>query len=153
MVTSRDRISPECNALKQSLVLRELPLNPQNLDGWATIAANLAPYLGNYVRIKFNLFHADAPGNAAAFPTPGWYIDDVTIGERYFSDGIMIIQDIISPQMFMMKNHPDGYGLLFLDAFEPADSELTYTIRNATTGQIAVDYAKATSLEGLTGLI
>ena len=40
--------------------------------------------------------------------------------------------------------------MLFLDAFEPGESELTYTIRNATTGQIAVD-SKGNALEGLTG--
>ena len=35
--------------------------SPQNPDGWATIAANLAPYQGNYVKINFILFHTDAP--------------------------------------------------------------------------------------------
>ena len=104
VTTSRDRISPECTPISNNQFgLAGTSINSQNPDGWATVAANLAPYLGNYVRIKFNLFHADAPGNAAAFPTPGWYIDDVTIGERYFSDGTMIIQDIISPQM-LIKN-------------------------------------------------
>ena len=123
--------------------------NPQNLDGWATVAANLAPYLGNYMKINFILFHADAPGNLAQQDTPGWYIDDVTIGETYVSDGTMVIENLQSPQNYEEKS-PNGYGLLFLDAFEPADSELRYTIRDAVTGQIADD-GNGNQFQDLTG--
>ena len=84
---SANRISPECGALENNFFgLAGTSTNPPNLDGWATVAANLAPYLGNYVKINFILFHADAPGNLAQQDTPGWYIDDVTIGETYVSE-------------------------------------------------------------------
>ena len=91
--------------------------NPQNQDGWATIAANLGPYLGNYVKINFVLFHADAPGGNVATQTerPGWFIDDVTIGEKYVQDGIMIIKTC-NRHKIMMKNHPSGYGLMYVDS-------------------------------------
>ena len=61
---------PECSPLEDNAFgLAGTSINPQNQDGWATIAANLAPYLSNYVKINFVLFHTDAPGNTAQFPT------------------------------------------------------------------------------------
>ena len=147
---SANRISPECGALENNFFgLAGTSTNPQNLDGWATVAANLAPYLGNYVKINFILFHADAPGNLAQQDTPGWYIDDVTIGETYVSDGTMVIENLQAPQNYEEKS-PNGYGLLFLDAFEPANSELRYTIRDAVTGQIATD-GNGNQFQDLTG--
>ena len=50
----------------------------------------------------------------------------------------MVIENLQSEQNYDDKS-PNGYGLLFLDYFEPADSELTFTIRDAITGQIATD--------------
>ena len=110
---------------------------------------NLGPYLGNYVRINFVLFHADAGGNVATFPTPGWFIDDVTIGEKICSRWKYDYQQHQSPQDYDEKS-PNGYGLLFLDSFEPADSKLSYTIRDTYTNQIVLD-KYGNSLEGLDG--
>ena len=101
------------------------------------------------MKINFILFHADAPGNLAQQDTPGWYIDDVTIGETYVSDGTMVIENLQAPQNYEEKS-PNGYGLLFLDAFEPANSELRYTIRDAVTGQIADD-GNGNQFQDLTG--
>lgn len=148
--SNRDRISPQCSALENNVFgLAGTSINPQNQDGWATIAANLAPYLGNYVKINFVMFHADAPGNTAQFPTPGWFIDDVTVGEKYAADGTMVLENLIAPQTYDQKS-PNGYGLLFLDTFEPADSSLTYTIRDAVTGQVAQN-PDGDLFDGLTG--
>ena len=136
---SRDRISPECGALENNFFgFAGTSVSPFNLDGWASVAANLAPYLGSYVKISFVLFHADAPGNVAQFDTPGWYIDDVTIGEKFVQEGTMIIENLQAPQDYDEKT-PNGYGLLFVDTFEPADSSLSYTIRDAVTGVVAED--------------
>ena len=50
----------------------------------------------------------------------------------------MILEDLQFPQDYTEKS-PNGYGLLFIDAFEPADSSLTFTVRDAYTGQVAID--------------
>ena len=50
----------------------------------------------------------------------------------------MVIENLQSTTNYDEKS-PNGYGLLFLDTFEPADSKLTYTIRDAITGQITTD--------------
>ena len=50
----------------------------------------------------------------------------------------MVIENLQSEQNYDDKS-PNGYGLLFLDYFEPADSQLTFTIRDAITGQVAND--------------
>ena len=150
--SNRDRISPECSPLDDNAFgLAGTSINPQNQDGWATIASNLAPYLSNYVKINFVLFHTDAPGNTAQFPTPGWYIDDVTIGEKYVTDGTMVIENLQFPQTYNDKS-PNGYGLLFLDTFEPADSSLSYTFRDAISGQVATDQ-DGNPFQGLTGQV
>ncbi|MEC7255168.1 MAG: hypothetical protein VXV76_01005 [Candidatus Thermoplasmatota archaeon] len=148
---SRDRISPECYGLEDNFFgLAGTSTNPQNQDGWATIAANLGPYLGNYIKLNFVLWHADAGGSVATqIPTPGWFIDDVTIGEKYAVDGSMIINNIQPPQDYDEKS-PNGYGLLFTDSFEPGDSKLSYTIRDTYTNQIVLD-KYGNSLENLNG--
>ena len=149
---SRDRISPECNALENNFFgLAGTSITPQNPGGWANVASNLAQYLGNYVKISFVLSHADAPGSVSQSPTPGWYIDDVTIGETYTADGTMVIENLQFSQSYQEKT-PEGYGLLFIDAFEPADSSLSLTIRDAVTGQIALD-DNGNSFDGLRGSV
>ena len=136
---NRDRISPECAPLENNFFgLAGTSINPQNQDGWATVASNLAQYQGNYIRLSFVLLHTDAPGNVAQSEYPGWFIDDVRIGEKYAADGTMVIENLQSEQNYDDKS-PNGYGLLFLDYFEPADSQLTFTIRDAITGQVAND--------------
>ena len=45
------------------------------------------------------------PGNTGSIKiTPGWYIDDVRIGETYVSDGTMVIE-IYNHLKIMMKSH------------------------------------------------
>ena len=137
---NRDRISPECNALENNFFgLAGTSTNPQN-SRWlvnnccqsCTISRQL-----HQNQVSF-YFHADAPGNIVQSDKSGWYIDDVTIGEKYAPDGTMVIENLQSTTNYDEKS-PNGYGLLFLDTFEPADSRLTYTIRNAITGLITTD--------------
>ena len=66
-----------------------------------------------------------------------------------FLNGTMVIENLQAPQNYEEKS-PNGYGLLFLDAFEPANSELRYTIRDAVTGQIADD-GNGNQFQDLTG--
>ena len=110
-------------------------IGPTNPSGWATIASNLAPYLGKHVKINFVLYHSDQGGNLFSQPTPGWFIDDISIGERYSQDGLMVINNIQPPTSYEDKS-PNGFGLIYTDTFEPADSKLTYTFRNSINGVI-----------------
>ena len=106
--------------------------------GWATIAANLAQFRGNFVRVNFVLVHSDVPGNLANVPTPGWYIDDIRIGELYTQAGTMVVKNLQPSSRYQDKS-PDGYGLLYTDTFVPGSSSLTYTFRDSQTGTIVAD--------------
>ncbi len=109
-----------------------------NTDGWSSVVANLNLYLGNYVRVSFVLISTDVSGTVANLPYSGWYIDDVSFGEPYAQSGKMVVKNL-EPNVPYEDKSPDGYGLLYTDTFQPADSSLRYTFRNSQTGAIVVD--------------
>ena len=77
--------------------------------------------VGTYVRVNFVL-QSDVPGNYAMSDKPGWYIDDVSIGEKYAQDGTMVIKNIQPRTRYMKKSQPNGYGIIVTDSFEPGIS-------------------------------
>ena len=134
-----NRISQNCYGIESNYyAFAGTSVSGTNPGGWATVAANLALYLGNYVRINFILTHSDTPGNTANLPYSGWYIDDVSIGEPYSSSGEMVVKNL-QPNSRYSEKSPDGYGILYTDTFEPGDSSLTYSFRNSQTGAIVTD--------------
>ena len=145
-----NRISAYCNNLQSGTFgFAGTSISPTNLDGWANIAMNLAPYLGKYARINFVLYHPAISGDIAPQPTPGWYIDDISIGETYEQNGVMVINNVQPPTTYDQSS-PNGYGILFLDSFEPADSSLSYTFRNALSG-VVISGTDGVVMEDLTG--
>ena len=127
-------ISPYCSQVDfNQFALAGTSTGPTNPTGWASIASNLAPYLGKHVRINFVLYHSDEAGSVYTTAAPGWFIDDVSIGERYSQDGLMVINNVQPPSNYEQKS-PNGYGIMYTDTFEPAESSLSYTFRNALTG-------------------
>ena len=148
--SASNRISSECFGLEQNFfAFAGTSTSPTNLDGWASITSNLAPYLGNYVKIKFMLWNSDAPGNDAQLGSAGWYIDDFSIGEQYDSSGIMIINNI-ETQLNYTEASPNGLGMMYLDMFEPGDSQLKFAIKDSLTGN-TVQTTTGVLLEDLTG--
>ncbi|HII58234.1 MAG TPA: hypothetical protein HA328_04735 [Candidatus Poseidoniaceae archaeon] len=107
-------------------------VSPSNQDGWATVAAQLAQYLGLYAQVRFVLEHTDTPGNQASTNRHGWYVDDFRIGEGYVNSGRIILNNIQPPQTYDDKQ-PNGYGLLSLDSFVPGDSSLTISVIDPVT--------------------
>ena len=133
-----NRISPYCYGIESNyFAFAGTSIMPSNPLGWASVASNLAPYLGKYVKISFILLHTSSSGDLVPNPTPGWYIDDISIGERYEQNGVMIINNV-QPSISYDEKSPTGYGVLFSDSFEPADSSLRYTFRNAQSGVLVI---------------
>lgn len=119
-----------------------------NQNGWAQLAANLAPYLGTYVKIKFVLESTDTEQPIAWGDKSGWFIDDFQIGESYTSEGEMTVNNVQAPTDFSDKQ-PNGFGLLFIDSFEPGDSSIVVDIKDASTSQyISVDGIQLRDLQG-----
>ena len=123
-------------------------ISSSNQDGWAQLAANLAPHLGKYVKIKFVLESTDTEQPIAWGDKSGWYVDDFQIGESYASEGEMTVTNVQAPVDFDDKQ-PNGFGLLFIDSFEPGDSSITIDIKDTMTSQyISVDGDQLRDLEG-----
>ncbi|MDP6333353.1 MAG: hypothetical protein QF479_01815 [Candidatus Poseidoniaceae archaeon] len=119
-----------------------------NQDGWAHLAANLAPYLGTHVKIKFVLESTDTEQTIAWGDKSGWFIDDFQIGESYASEGEMTVTNVQAPTDFSDKQ-PNGFGLLFVDSFEPGDSKILVDVKDAASSQyITVDGAQLRDLNG-----
>ena len=119
-----------------------------NQNGWAQLAANLAPYLGTHVKIKFVLESTDTEQPISWGDKSGWFIDDFQIGESYASEGEMTVTNVQAPTEFSDKQ-PNGFGLLFVDSFEPGDSTISIDIKDATSSQyITVDGAQLKDLQG-----
>jgi len=147
---ANNKISSACVELEDNVYgLAGTSTSFTNLEGWASVAANLAPYLGSYVKINFVLYRASEQGNVQSSNTAGWYIDDLQIGEGFVQQSSMVIKNIQHPQLYEEKS-PNGYGLLFLDTFEPADSRLLITIEDSITG-ITVTSKDGKLLENLRG--
>ena len=145
-------VTPSCVGVGvNQYALAGTSITPQNPQGWSTVASNLAPYLGYYVKLNFVLYHAGETGNVAPGPSPGWFIDDVTVGERYNQEGIMVINNIQPPNSYDQKS-VNGYGVFFADAFEPAESSLEYTFRNSING-VVITGTDGTLMQDLTGPI
>ena len=65
---------------------------------------------------------------------PGWYIDDIRIGEKYTQDeldGKTILQPESS---YMKRKAPNGYGILVHRYFCSWRFIVLWTFRDSTTG-------------------
>ena len=142
-------ISSDCLGIpSNNYGLAGTSVSSTNQDGWAQLAANLAPYLGQYVKIKFVLESTDTEQPISWGDKSGWFIDDFQIGESYASEGEMTVTNVQAPSDFSDKQ-PNGFGLLFIDSSEPGDSNIKVDIRDAASSQfISVDGAQLRDLEG-----
>ena len=96
-----NRISPDCYGIEPNqFAFAATSVGTSNPSGWTSVASNLAPYLGSFAKIRFTLIHSDTSGSIAPLESPGWYIDDFSIGERYPTDGIMVIENIPAPSNY-----------------------------------------------------
>ena len=104
--------------------------------------------MGNYVKIKFVLESTDTEQPIAWGDKSGWYIDDFQIGESYASEGEMTVTNVQVPSDFSDKQ-ANGFGLLFIDSYEPGDSSIIVDIKDAASSQyISVDGTQLRDLEG-----
>ena len=142
-------ISSECLGVpSNNYGLAGTSVSASNQDGWAQLAANLAPYLGTYVKIQFVLENTDTQETTSWGDKSGWYVDDFQIGESYASEGEMTVTNVQAPVDFSDKQ-PNGFGLLSIDSFEPGDSKILIDVKDASSSQyITVDGIQMRDLEG-----
>ena len=146
---SANQISYDCNGVPSNTYgLAGTSVSTTNQNGWAEIAANLAPYSNSYVQIRFVLEHPDTSAPTANVDKSGWYIDDLRLGDEYVQSGELTINNVQPPVSYDEKQ-PNGYGVLFLDSFVPGESTLTVDVLDAVSGQVIT--ADGAPLSGLVG--
>ena len=110
----------------------------RNPTGWATMAINLQDHLNKYVQLKFVMKHNNRPNNPENKTMPGWFIDDLRIGNPLPQSGWMKIKGF-TPKQSPNPGFPDGYGVLNLEQVTSPTNSLAVTVLKAGTNEIVVD--------------
>jgi hypothetical protein len=122
----------------------------QNPTGWATIAVDLNDFIGDYVQIRFVMEH----NGVQEAETPlddnmsGWHIDNFRLGDVLPQNASMTVRGI-SPSVFGGENHPNGYGLLSIEASTSLTAQLSVDVLDANNR--IIDDTSGVPMVGLTG--
>ena len=127
-----------------------------NQDGWSNVKIDLSDYGGNYIELRFVLEYNDVtPGGGYniynATSMPGWYIDNFRFGSTLPQSGWMGVRSIL-PNVGGGENHPNGYGLLTVEAETTTTAVLSIDVLDSLTGQIVID-KNGNTMSGLVGPI
>ena len=95
----------------------------QNPSGWTTLAVDLTDYIDEYVQIRFVLHHTGNSAMNLDDNMSGWYIDNFRLGDLLPQQASMTVRGM-TPSTLGGENHPNGYGLLSLEA----ETSLTATL-------------------------
>ena len=125
--------------------------NPNNPNGWTNLAVDLDPYLGKYVQLRFVMEYNNVQGQYTNDSTPGWVIDNFRLGDKLPPTGWMKVRNML-PSVAGGETHPNGYGVLNLEAEIPTEDSLTVDVLSTQTGQIVKDI-HGNEMTGLTGKI
>lgn len=87
----------------------------QNPSGWATVAVDLTDYIDEYVQIRFVMHHTASTAMNIDDNMSGWYIDNFRLGDLLPQQATMTVRGM-TPSTLGGENHPNGYGLLALEA-------------------------------------
>ena len=117
-------------------------------NGWGTLAVDLSDYIDQYVQIRFVMEHNPYAGNTLDWNLSGWYIDDLRLGDKLAQEETMTVRGI-TPSVLGGANHPNGYGLLTLEAEMARKGSLTVDVLDLN-GQLVVgrDGSLMENLEG-----
>ena len=87
----------------------------QKPSGWATVAVDLTDYIDEYVQIRFVMHHTASTAMNIDDNMSGWYIDNFRLGDLLPQQATMTVRGM-TPSTLGGENHPNGYGLLALEA-------------------------------------
>ena len=118
---ANNKIDGRCNGVQNGeYALGGTSISAFNPSGWANIKLDLSNYGGNYIQLRFVLEYNDvAAGSGYSIynttSMPGWYIDNFRFGSTLPQSGWMGVRGIL-PNVQGGENHPNGYGLLSIEA-------------------------------------
>ena len=150
--TTQNQLDYRCDGLNQNdQGFGGTSASPNNPSGWANVAINLENYLGKYVQLRFVMEHNDVQGQYTNASTPGWVIDNFRLGDKLPANGWMTVRGML-PSVGGGENHPNGYGVLNLEAELPTSNSLSVDVLSTQTGQVVNDI-HGNQLNGLSGKI
>ena len=120
----------------------------QNPSGWNTLAINLNDYVGDYVQLRFVMVHSAAPQMNLDDNMSGWYIDNFRLGDLLPQSATMTVRNLL-PSSLGGQNHPNGYGLLSLEAETSLSATLTVDVLDSNNNLI--DDKDGQPMSGLSG--
>ena len=126
-----------------------------NQDGWGNMKLDLSSYGGSYIQLRFVLEHNNIPLSSGYSldnnTMPGWYIDNFRFGSVLPQSGWMGVRNLL-PNVGGGDNHPNGYGLLTIEAETTSTAVLSVDVIDPVTGFIVVD-ENNNSMSGLIGSV
>ena len=154
---ANNKIDGRCNGVSfNDYALGGTSISAFNPTGWANIKIDLSDYAGNYVELRFVLEYNDvaAQSGYSIYNTtsmPGWYIDNFRFGSTLPQSGWMGVRNML-PNVQGGENHPNGYGILTIEAETTSTAVLSVDILDSLTGQVVMD-DDGNSMSGLVGQI
>lgn len=107
----------------------------QNPSGWTTIAVDLTDYIDQYVQIRFVMHHVATPDMNVDDNMSGWYIDNFRLGDLLPQSASMTVRGM-TPSVLGGENHPNGYGILALEAETTSSATITVDVLDTNGAQI-----------------
>jgi len=148
------RITTDCSGLlngsSPNWGLAGSSTTAQNPTGWATIAVDLTDFIDEYIQIRFVMHHTARGLGNIDDNMSGWYIDNFRIGDLLPQSASMTVRGM-TPSILGGDNHPNGYGILTLEAETTTSATLTVDVLDTNGNQI---YGKdGSAMAGLEGHI
>ena len=154
---ANNKIDGRCNGVQNGeYALGGTSISAFNPSGWANIKLDLSNYGGNYIELRFVLEYNDVAAGSGytiynTTSMPGWYIDNFRFGSTLPQSGWMGVRGIL-PNVQGGENHPNGYGLLSIEAETTSTAVLSVDILDSLTGQVVMD-DDGNSMAGMVGTI
>ena len=147
-----NRIHSACVSSSQDRALAGTSVHPtNNPTGWANLVVDLNEYTDSYVQIRFVMRHIGYENvnyPSVSSNESGWYIDNFRLGDLMPQNESMIVRNML-PSSLGGDNHPNGYGLLTIEAETSSTAVLSVDVLD-TTNQI-IDDRHGEPMAGLTG--
>ena len=152
--TTNGKISGACDGLRNGSQwewgLAGSSTSAQNPSGWLNLAIDLTEYIDEYVQIRFVLHHTANPAMNIDDNMSGWYVDNFRIGDLLPQTASMTVRGM-TPSTLGGENHPNGYGILTLEAETSLSATLTVDVLDTNNNPITGK--DGSSMSGLSGEI
>ncbi|MGB2037408.1 MAG: hypothetical protein ACPHX8_02995 [Candidatus Poseidoniaceae archaeon] len=153
---ANQKINGACNGVQyDEYALGGTSISGFNADGWGNMKLDLTDFVGSYVQLRFVLEHNNIPLSSGYSldnnTMPGWYIDNFRFGSVLPQSGWMGVRNLL-PNVGGGDSHPNGYGLLTIEAETTSTAVLSVDVIDPVTGQIVID-ENNNPMSGLIGTV